>query len=164
MLEWLTNAWKVPELRKRLLFTAMILAIYRLGSWIPAPGVNSDAINNYFESQSGTILSLLNIFSGGALSQFSLFALGIAPYITASIIMQLLTVVIPHLEQLQKEGEAGTAKINQYTRYSTVALASVQAAGFAYLFNRQGALELNAGRVVLIVVQVNLRGGDLCQR
>jgi len=154
VLEWLTNAWKVPELRKRLLFTAMILAIYRLGSWIPAPGVNSDAINNYFESQSGTILSLLNIFSGGALSQFSLFALGIAPYITASIIMQLLTVVIPHLEQLQKEGEAGTAKINQYTRYSTVALASVQAAGFAYLFNRQGALELNAGRVVLIVISL----------
>ena len=154
MLDWLTNAWKVPELRRRLLFTAMILALYRLGAWIPAPGVNSDAVQNYFNQQSGTILSLLNIFSGGALSQFALFALGIAPYITASIIMQLLTVVIPHLEQLQKEGEAGTAKINQYTRYSTVGLAAVQAAGFAYLFNRQGALDLTLNRLVLIIISL----------
>ena len=154
MLDWLTNAWKVPELRRRLLFTAMILALYRLGAWIPAPGVNSDAVENYFNQQSGTILSLLNIFSGGALSQFALFALGIAPYITASIIMQLLTVVIPHLEQLQKEGEAGTAKINQYTRYSTVGLAAVQSLGFAYLFSRQGALDLTAGRLALIVTSL----------
>ena len=154
MLDWLTNAWKVPELRRRLLFTAMILALYRLGAWIPAPGVNSDVVENYFNQQSGTILSLLNIFSGGALSQFALFALGIAPYITASIIMQLLTVVIPHLEQLQKEGEAGTAKINQYTRYSTVGLAAVQSLGFAYLFSRQGALDLTAGRLALIVTSL----------
>ncbi|MCY4086846.1 MAG: preprotein translocase subunit SecY [Actinomycetia bacterium] len=154
MFDWLTNAWKVPELRRRLLFTAMILALYRLGSWIPAPGVDSEAVQSYFNQQSGTILSLLNIFSGGALSQFALFALGIAPYITASIIMQLLTVVIPHLEQLQKEGESGTAKINQYTRYSTVGLAAVQSAGFAYLFNRQGALELTPGRLVLIIMSL----------
>ena len=129
MLSWLTNAWRVPELRRRLLFTAMILALYRLGSWIPAPGVDSEQIENYFDSQSGTILSLLNIFSGGALSQFALFALGIMPYVTASIILQLLTVVIPRLEQLQKEGEAGYAKINQYTRYLTVVLAALQALG-----------------------------------
>jgi preprotein translocase subunit SecY len=151
---WLTNAWRVPELRRRLLFTAMILALYRLGSWIPAPGVDPDRIQDYLDQQSGTILSLLNIFSGGALGQFALFALGIMPYVTASIIIQLLTVVIPRLEQLQKEGEAGYAKINQYTRYLTVVLAALQALGYTYLFNRQGALDLNAGRVVLIVVSL----------
>jgi preprotein translocase subunit SecY len=149
---WLGNAWRVPELRRRVLFTALILALYRLGSWIPAPGVDSDQIKNYFNNQGGTILGLLNVFSGGALSQFSLFALGIMPYVTASIILQLLTVVIPKLEQLQKEGEAGYAKINQYTRYSTVALAAAQATGYAYLFQRQGALTNNSGRLVLIVI------------
>src|ERR671936_43384 len=152
MFSWLANAWRVPELRRRVLFTAMILALYRLGSWIPAPGVDSDQIKNYFNGQGGTILGLLNIFSGGALSKFSLFALGIMPYVTASIILQLLTVVIPKLEQLQKEGEAGMAKINQYTRYLTVGLAAAQATGYAYLSQRQGALSANAGRLVLIVV------------
>jgi preprotein translocase subunit SecY len=152
MFSWLANAWRVPELRKRVLFTAIILALYRLGSWIPAPGVDSDQIKQYFSNQGGTILGLLNVFSGGALSQFSLFALGIMPYVTASIILQLLTVVIPKLEELQKEGEAGYAKINQYTRYLTVALAAAQAAGYAYLFQRQGALTNNSGRLVLIVI------------
>jgi preprotein translocase subunit SecY len=155
VLSWLTNAWRVPELRHRVLFTAMILAFYRLGSWIPVPGVNSSAIDSYFSGQGGTILGLLNIFSGGALGQFALFALGIMPYVTASIILQLMTVVIPRLEQLQKEGEAGYAKINQYTRYLTVALAALQAAGYSYLFNRQiPDFQLNAGRFVLIVVSL----------
>ncbi len=152
MLSWLANAWRVPELRKRVLFTAMVLALYRLGSWIPAPGVNSDQIKGYFNSQGGTILGLLNVFSGGALSQFSLFALGIMPYVTASIILQLMTVVVPKLEQLQKEGEAGYAKINQYTRYLTVALAAAQSAGYSYLFQKQGALTHNNGRLVLIII------------
>src|SRR5919202_6736897 len=107
MFSWLGNAWRVPELRRRVLFTGFILALYRLGSWMPAPGVNSDQIKNYFNGQGGTILSLLNLFSGSALARFSVFALGIMPYVTASIILQLLTVVIPKLEQLQKEGEAG---------------------------------------------------------
>jgi preprotein translocase subunit SecY len=154
MLSWLTNAWRVPELRRRVLFTALILAFYRLGSWIPTPGVDPEAIEQYFSGQGGTILGLLNIFSGGALSQFALFALGIMPYVTASIILQLMTVVIPRLEQLQKEGEAGYAKINQYTRYLTVALAALQAAGYSYLFNRQGALELNVGKFILIVISL----------
>src|ERR1041385_3590427 len=149
---WLANAWRVPELRRRVLFTAMILALYRLGSWVPAPGVNSDQIKGYFNNQGGTILGLLNVFSGGALSQFSLFALGIMPYVTASIILQLLTVVVPKLEQLQKEGEAGMAKINQYTRFLTVALAGAQALGYTYLFKRQGVLSANSGRIVLIVL------------
>ena len=152
MFSWLSNAWRVPELRKRVLFTALVLALYRLGSWIPAPGVDSASIKQYFNNQGGTILGLLNVFSGGALSQFSLFALGIMPYVTASIILQLLTVVIPKLEQLQKEGESGYAKINQYTRYLTVVLAAAQATGYAYLFQRQGALNANAGRTVLIVI------------
>src|SRR5881398_2383817 len=152
MLSWLANAWRVPELRKRVLFTALVLALYRLGSWIPAPGVNSDQIKGYFNSQGGTILGLLNVFSGGALSKFSLFALGIMPYVTASIILQLMTVVVAKLEQLQKEGEAGYAKINQYTRYLTVALAGAQATGYSYLFQRQGALTHNSGRLVLIII------------
>jgi preprotein translocase subunit SecY len=152
MFSWLSNAWRVPELRRRVLFTALILAVYRLGSWIPAPGVNSQTISDYFKGQSGTVLSLLNLFSGGALSQFAIFALGIMPYVTASIILQLMTVVVPRLEQLQKEGEAGYAKINQYTRYLTVALAALQSLGYAYLFKRQGALEAGFGRTMLIVL------------
>src|SRR5215216_618156 len=153
MFSWLTNAWRVPELRRRVLFTAVILGFYRLGSWIPAPGVTSDTIENYFnQSAGGTVLALLNLFSGGALSQFAIFALGIMPYVTASIILQLMTVVIPRLEQLQKEGEAGYAKINQYTRYLTVALAAAQSTGFAFLFQRQGLLEKNLGRMALIVL------------
>src|SRR4026209_694211 len=112
----------------------MILAIYRLGSWVPAPGVDSETINNYFQGRGGPILGLLDLFSGGALSRFSLFALGIMPYVTASIIVQLLTVVIPRLAELQKEGEAGYAKSNQYTRYLTVVLAALQAFGYAVLF------------------------------
>src|SRR5262245_42898789 len=152
MLSWLVNAWRVPELRRRLLFTAFALAVYRLGSWIPAPGVNSDAIQNYFSGAGGSLLGLLNLFSGGALSQFSVFALGIMPYVTASIVLQLMTVVIPRLAELQKEGEAGYAKINQYTRYLTIVLAAAQALGYAVLFQRQGALEANVGRLTLIVV------------
>src|SRR2546430_5170018 len=152
MFSWLANAWRVPELRRRLLFTAVILTAYRLGSWLPAPGVDSAQITAFFTGRGGSLLGLLNLFSGSALSRFSIFALGIMPYVTASIILQLMTVVVPTLEQLQKEGEAGYAKINQYTRYLTVALAAAQSLGYAYLFHRQGALPLNAGRLVLIVL------------
>src|SRR5947207_15379633 len=152
MLGWLTNAWRVPELRKRILFTFSILALYRLGSWVPAPGVDSQTINDYFNGRGGTILGLLSVFSGGALSRFTVFALGIMPYVTASIILQLMTVVVPKLEQLQKEGEAGYAKINQYTRYLTVALAAAQSAGYSYLFQNQGALTHNTCRLALIII------------
>jgi preprotein translocase subunit SecY len=151
MFSWLANAWRVPELRRRLLFTAFALGVYRLGSWIPAPGVDAEQIDSYLSNQGG-IFNLLNLFSGGALSQFSIFALGIMPYVTASIIVQLMTVVIPKLSELQKEGESGYAKINQYTRYLTVALAAAQAIGYAFLFRSQGVLDANAGRLVLIVV------------
>ncbi len=156
MFSWLANAWRVPELRHRVLFTAMILAIYRFGSWMPAPGVNSESIESYFDSRGGTILGLLNLFSGGALSQFSIFALGIMPYVTASIILQLMTVVIPKLAELQKEGESGYAKINQYTRYLTVVLAAAQATGYAFLFRRQGVLDANLGRMTLIIITLTV--------
>jgi preprotein translocase subunit SecY len=152
LLSWLANAWRVPELRVRVLFTAVILAIYRFGSWVPAPGVDAEQIKGALSGQGGTVLGLLNLFSGGALARFSIFALGIMPYVTASIIIQLLTVVIPRLEQLQKEGESGYTRINQYTRYLTVALSAAQSTGYAFLFSRQGALDLNPGRLVLIVI------------
>src|ERR671928_1071458 len=170
MFAWLANAWRVPELRRRVLFTALILALYRLGSWMPAPGVDSQSVSDFFGSggRGSSILGLLNLFSGSALSRFSIFALGIMPYVTASIILQLLTVVIPKLEQLQKEGEAGMAKINQYTRYLTVALAAAQATGYAYLFKRENVLSANSGRLVLIIGTLTagatlpiLRGGAL---
>jgi preprotein translocase subunit SecY len=153
LLSWLANAWRVPELRRRVIFTALVLSAYRFGSWLPAPGVNQSAIANFFNGSGGNgVLGVLNLFSGSALSRFSIFALGIMPYVTASIILQLLTVVIPTLEQLQKEGEAGYAKINQYTRYLTVVLAAAQSTGYAYLFKREGALPIDAGRFVLIVI------------
>src|SRR5207302_2398281 len=154
MFSWLANAWRVPELRRRVLFTAGILAVYRLGSWVPAPGIDQNAIQQYFNGAGGGILTLLNLFSGSALSRFSLFALGIMPYVTASIILQLLTAVVPSLERLQKEGEAGYAKITQYTRYLTVALAAAQATGYAFLFKSQAnAIQnANAGRIIIIIL------------
>jgi preprotein translocase subunit SecY len=157
---WLANAWRVPELRRRLLFTAAVLAVYRFGSWVPAPGINEQALKNYFGGSAGNgVLGLLNLFSGSALSRFSLFALGIMPYVTASIIFQVLAVVVPSLERLQKEGEAGYAKITQYTRYLTVVLAAAQATGYAFLFKHAtNALpNTNAGRLIIIIL--TLTGG-----
>ena len=111
MFTWLANAWRVPELRHRVLFTAMILALYRLGSWVPAPGINSDQIKSYFNGQAaGGIFGLLNLFSGGALSQFAVFALGIMPYVTASIILQLLTVVVPKLGRSRRRVSPATRR------------------------------------------------------
>ena len=129
------RALTVPEIRKKLAFTALLLALYRLGSHIPVPGIDVKAVDQ-IQSQfgSGGILNLLNTFSGGGLSRIALFALGIMPYITASIILQLLTVVVPSLEKLQKEGEVGQARITQYTRYLTVGLAFAQSIGYVFLF------------------------------
>jgi len=126
VLEGFANAPRVPELRKRLLFTAAALAIYRLGVAIPTPGIDGQALSQFFDQMKNNIFGLVNMFSGGALERFSIFALGIMPYISASIILQLLTVVIPYLEKLSKEGELGRRKITQYTRYGTVALSLVQ--------------------------------------
>jgi len=160
MLRTIANAFSVADIRKKLAFTAAILALYRLGAYIPAPGVDVNAVKEIEDNFSGGgILNFLNTFSGGSLSRLSLFALGIMPYITASIILQLLTVVVPSLERLQKEGEVGQQKITQYTRYLTVGLAFMQSLGYVFLFrsfgNESGVSvlgELTFPKVMLIVI------------
>lgn len=127
----MANMGRMVELRQRLLFVLLALIVYRIGTFIPVPGINPIALADFFQQQTGTILDMFNMFSGGALERLSLFALGIMPYISASIIMQLLTVVVPMLEQLKKEGEGGRRKITQYTRYFTVVLATFQSVGVA---------------------------------
>ena len=126
MLDGFQNATRLPELRRRLLFTLGMLAIYRVGVAIPTPGIDGQALAAFFEQARNTVLGLVNMFSGGALERFSIFALGIMPYISASIILQLLTVVFPYLEKLSKEGEMGRRKITQYTRYGTIVLSVIQ--------------------------------------
>ncbi len=127
----LENLTKVPELNKRIFFTLAMLLVYRVGVFIPTPGINGEALASFFQAARGTILDYFNMFSGGALENFSIFALGIMPYISASIILQLLTAVVPHLEKLSKEGEAGRRKIVQYTRYGTVFLSIIQGFGIS---------------------------------
>ncbi|MFZ1986610.1 MAG: preprotein translocase subunit SecY [Desulfatitalea sp.] len=125
------NIFRIPELRKRLFYTAALLAVYRIGVYVPTPGVDAAALKSYFDAMQGTIFGVFNMFTGGALEQLSVFALGIMPYISASIILQLLTVVVPHLEELKKEGEQGHKKITQYTRYGTIVLSIIQGLGIA---------------------------------
>ncbi len=125
------NVFKIPELRKRLFYTAALLAVYRIGVYVPTPGVDAAALKSYFDAMQGTIFGVFNMFTGGALEQLSVFALGIMPYISASIILQLLTMVVPHLEELKKEGEQGHKKITQYTRYGTIVLSIIQGLGIA---------------------------------
>ncbi len=162
MLRTIANAFSVADIRKKIAFTAAMLLLYRLGAYIPAPGVDLNAVkeleNNF---GGGGILNLLNSFSGGSLSRLSLFALGIMPYITASIILQLMTVVVPSLEKLQKEGEVGQQKITQYTRYLTVGLAFAQSFGYVYLFKSFGSASGNnflgsitGAKLLLIVVSL----------
>ncbi|HXQ88115.1 MAG TPA: preprotein translocase subunit SecY [Solirubrobacterales bacterium] len=139
MLRTILNAFSVADIRKKLAFTAAMLALYRLGAYIPAPGVDTQAVKEIQDNFGGSgVLGFLNLFSGGGLERLSLFALGIMPYITASIILQLLTVVVPSLERLQKEGEVGQQKITQYTRYLTVGLAFAQSIGYVFLFRSFG--------------------------
>ena len=122
---------KVPELRRRLLYALAILAVYRIGTFVTVPGVDREIMANYVRFGQTGLLGMFDLFSGGAISQMSVFALGVMPYISASIIFQLLAVVVPALERLQKEGDAGRKKINQYTRYATVALSAIQGIGIA---------------------------------
>jgi preprotein translocase subunit SecY len=161
MLRTIANAFSVADIRKKLAFTAAMLLLYRLGAYIPAPGVDVNAVKELQNNFAGSnILGFLNLFSGGGLSRLSLFALGIMPYITASIILQLLTVVVPSLEKLQKEGEVGQQKITQYTRYLTVGLAFGQSFGYVLLFRSFGGAagggnvlaSLSGARVLLIVI------------
>jgi len=160
MVGTLINSVRIPEIRKKLLFTAAMLLLYRLGAYIPAPGINTDALSSIEKNFAGSnVLGFLNLFSGGSLQRFAIFALGIMPYITASIILQLLQVVVPSLEKLRKEGEVGQQKITQYTRYLTVGLAFAQSIGYVFLFrtfgnnaNTEVVSNFNFGRVFLIVI------------
>jgi preprotein translocase subunit SecY len=162
MLRTIANAFSVADIRKKLAFTAAMLLLYRLGAYIPAPGVDLGAVKELEKNfAGGGILSFLNTFSGGSLSRLSLFALGIMPYITASIILQLLTVVVPSLEKLQKEGEVGQQKITQYTRYLTVGLAFAQSFGYVFLFRSFGQQggnnflgSLTGAKILLIVISL----------
>lgn len=131
MFEAFGNIFKIPDLRKRILFSLSMLAVYRIGCHIPTPGINSQALAHFFAQAKGTLLGMFDMFSGGALEKLTVFALGIMPYISSSIIFQLLTVVIPSIEKLSKEGEAGRKKITQYTRYGTIVLSVVQALGIS---------------------------------
>lgn len=131
MIEGFQNAFKIPELKRRILFTLALLAVYRVGAHIPTPGIDGQALAAFFSTAQGTILSFFDMFSGGALRRLTIFALGIMPYISASIILELLTVVVPYLEKLKKEGEQGRKKITQYTRYGTVVLSTIQSLGIS---------------------------------
>jgi preprotein translocase subunit SecY len=131
VIEGFQNAFRIPELKKRILFTLAILAVYRVGAHIPTPGIDSQALAAFFQQTQGTLLGFFDMFSGGALSRLTIFALGIMPYISASIILELLTVVVPYLEKLKKEGEQGRKKITQYARYGTIVLSAVQGFGIS---------------------------------
>ena len=153
MIQTVRKAWGIPELRKKILFTLMILVIYRIGSAIPVPYVNVQLLSSYLDSMGTTILGLYNVMSGGAFAQATVFALGIQPYINSSIIIQLLTVAIPALERLQREGgEEGKKKIQSITRYSTVAIAFLQALGYYFIMKRQGILTLDNVWAALVIM------------
>lgn len=139
----LANLGRIPELRKRLLFTLGMLIVYRIGAHVPTPGIDPKALAAFFDQQQGTLLGMFNMFSGGALSRLTVFALGIMPYISSSIILQLMTAVFPKLEAIKKEGELGRRKINQYTRYGTVVLSIFQGFGIAYGLETMQAGALN---------------------
>jgi preprotein translocase subunit SecY len=139
MIESLRNIFSIPDLRKRVLFTFLLLAVYRLGAYIPSPGINPEAMAEFTKQAAGTILGFLNLFSGGALGRMTIFALGIMPYISASIILQLLTVVWPYLEKLSKEGEMGRKKITQWTRYGTVVISVIQSLGISFFLEKTSA-------------------------
>ena len=126
MMGSLANAWKVPELRQRLMFTAIIIALYRLGAFVPLPGISREALATGLQTGQNAITGLFGVFTGGAFNNLSVFSLGIMPYITAAIVMQLMTVAVPRLQELAKEGETGQQKITQYTRYFTLVLALIQ--------------------------------------
>ncbi len=151
---------KLTELRQRLLFVLAALVVFRIGTFIPVPGIDPTALAQMFEQTQGTILDMFNMFSGGALERLSLFALGVMPYISAAIIMQLLTATVPYLEQLRKEGEAGRRKITQYTRYGTVVLATFQAIGASIALQGQGVNAI-AGPTFVFVAAVSLVTGTM---
>ncbi|MDR7871592.1 MAG: preprotein translocase subunit SecY [Tissierellaceae bacterium] len=158
MLSTLKNAWKIPEIRKKINFTVLMLLIFRLGSSIPVPYMNKAIIKSIFETSQGGILQFLDLMAGGTFSNFSIFATNIYPYITASIVIQLLTIAIPRLEELAKEGEEGKKKINKYTRFTAMILATIQAIGYTIGIFRS-ALDPSAGTMQKIIVVLTLVAG-----
>jgi len=158
MLEKFLNIFRIPDLRKRVLFTLGILAVYRLGAWIPTPGINTHQLELLFNQQNGSALGLMDLFGGGNLRRMTIFALGIMPYITASIIFQLLTVVYEPLARIEKEGELGRRKITQWTRYLTVILGVLQSIGIAAILTRQG-LVLHPGIGFSLLTVLTLTAG-----
>src|SRR5256712_5373086 len=160
MFEKLANIFRIPDLRKRILFTLALLAVYRLGGHIPTPGVNADKLAQFFEQSRGTFLGFVDLFSGGQLRRLTIFALGIMPYITASIILQLLTVVYEPLAKLQKEGELGRRKITQWTRYLTVILSAIQSFGIAFSLQKTGDFVVNPGPGFILMTMLTLTTGS----
>jgi preprotein translocase subunit SecY len=160
MLEKLTNIFRVPDLRKRVLFTLGLLAVYRLGAHIPTPGIDATKLEQFFEQNRGSFLGFVDLFSGGNLRRLTIFALGIMPYITSSIILQLLTVVYEPLAKLQKEGEMGRRKITQWTRYLTVALSAIQSFGIAVGLQSQGDFVVNPGVGFILLTMLTLTTGS----
>src|SRR5580700_1599179 len=159
-LEAITNVFRVPDLRKRLLFALALLAVYRLGGHIPTPGIDTNKLEEFFRQNQGTLFGYLDVFSGGSFRRLTIFALGIMPYITSSIILQLLTVVVPTLEKLQKEGELGRRKITQWTRYLTVILGFFQSIGIALtLQNSEGNFVLHPGMGFIVMTMITLTAG-----
>ena len=164
MLEGLGSVSKIPELQRRILFTVLLLAVYRIGVYIPTPGIDNVALLAYFEQAKGSLFGLMDMFAGGAFSHFSIFALGIMPYISASIILQLLTIAVPHLERLSKEGETGRRKITQYTRYGTVLLSMIQGLGIAYGLQQMAGpsgspIVLQSGWSFIMITVITLTSG-----
>jgi len=160
MVEKFANIFRIPDLRRRILFTLGLLAVYRLGGHIPTPGVNADRLQQFFEQNRGTFLGFVDLFSGGQLRRLTIFALGIMPYITASIILQLLTVVYEPLAKLQKEGEQGRKKITQWTRYLTVVLSAVQSLGIAISLEKSGDFVVNPGVGFTLMTMLTLTTGS----
>jgi preprotein translocase subunit SecY len=158
--EAVANIFRIPDLRNRVLFTLALLAVYRLGGHIPTPGINAIRLEQFFQQNQGTVFGFIDLFSGGMFRRLTIFALGIMPYITASIILQLLTVVIPTLERLQKEGELGRRKITQWTRYLTIGLSAMQSFGIATaLMNSEGGFVLNPGIGFVLMTMLTLTTG-----
>ncbi len=161
MFEKFANIFRIPDLRKRILFTLGLLAVYRVGGHIPIPGINSDLFRQFIEQNRGTLLGFVDLFSGGQFRRMTIFALGIMPYITSSIILQLLTVVYEPLAKLQKEGELGRKKITKWTRYLSLGLSAVQSSAIAVTLEKNGGFVLNPGVGFVLMTILTLTTGSV---
>ena len=157
MLSTLKSVWKIPDLKKKIIFTVLMFLVFRMGAHVPVPGINGEAVKELLAT--GTLFGFFDVISGGAFKNFTVFAMGIMPYINASIIMQLLTIVIPYFERLSKEGEEGRKKLTQFTRYGTVFLGAVQATGMSFFLTRQPGILLDPSWSSLAVIIISLTAG-----